>query len=88
MCIRDRAAAAAYQVNDRFRFLIVGAGSMEEELKAEAQRRGIGDAVIFTGYVRDITELMNAVDINVLTSDFEAMSISLVEGMTLSLIHI
>ena len=78
-----KAAAAAYEVNDRFRFLIVGAGGMEEELKAEARRRGISDAVIFTGYVRDITELMNAVDINVLTSDFEAMSISLVEGMTI-----
>lgn len=39
--------------------------------------------MIFTGYVEDITDYMNAVDINVLTSDFEAMSISLAEGMTL-----
>lgn len=77
------AAKAAYEVNDRFRFLIVGTGSLEEELKREAQRLEISDAVIFTGYVEDITEYMNATDINVLTSDYEAMSISLVEGMTL-----
>lgn len=77
------AAEAAYEVNDRFRFLVVGTGSMEEALKAQAKKRGIADAVIFTGYVKDITELMNAVDINMLTSDFEAMSISLVEGMTI-----
>lgn len=76
------AAAAAYEINDGFRFVIVGAGSMEAELKAEAERLGIADAVIFTGYVSDITQLMNAIDINVLTSDREAMSISLVEGMT------
>lgn len=78
------AAQAAYEVNDRFRFLIVGTGSLKQQLKEEAERRGIGDAVIFTGYVRDVTELMNAVDINVLTSDFEAMSISLAEGMTIA----
>lgn len=78
-----QAAAAAYNVYDRFRFLVVGTGSMEKALKAEAARLGIADAVIFTGYVEDITDYMNAVDINVLTSDFEAMSISLAEGMTL-----
>lgn len=76
------AAQAVYEVNDRFRFFIVGGGSLEEELKREAARLGIADVVTFTGYVDDITELMNVIDINVLTSDFEAMSISLAEGMT------
>ena len=77
-----RAAAAMYQVNDAFRFIIVGGGSMEEELKKEVKRLGIEKAVIFTGYVKDVTGYMNAVDVNVLTSDFEALSISLIEGMT------
>lgn len=76
------AAKAAYEVNDRFRFFVVGGGSLESELKKEARALGIADAVTFTGYVEDITELMNVIDINVLTSDFEAMSISLAEGMT------
>lgn len=31
-----QAAAAAYNVYDRFRFLVVGTGSMEKALKAEA----------------------------------------------------
>ncbi len=77
------AAAAAYEINDKFRFLIVGDGSMREELEAEAEALGIAEAVIFTGFVDDITELMNVTDINVITSDSEAMSISLVEGMSL-----
>ena len=76
------AAAAMYNINDRFRFLIVGDGSMKDSLKKKAKELGIEDAVIFTGYVEDITELMNAVDVNVLTSDYEALSISLIEGMT------
>ncbi len=78
-----QAASAIYQVNDAFRFLIVGGGSMEEELKKEVKRLGLENAVVFTGYVRDVAELMNTVDVNVLTSDFEALSISLIEGMTL-----
>ncbi|MBS7297588.1 MAG: glycosyltransferase [Eubacteriales bacterium] len=76
------AAAAAYEINDKFRFVIVGDGSMEKEIKAEVERKGITDAVIFTGYVKDTTAVMNAIDINVLTSDREALSISLIEGMS------
>lgn len=77
------AAAAAYEINDKFRFLIVGDGSMREELEAEAEALGISEAVTFTGFVDDITELMNVTDINVITSDSEAMSIALVEGMSI-----
>lgn len=76
------AAAAAYNINDGFRFLIVGDGSLKEVLKNKAKELGVEDAVIFAGYVEDITKLMNAVDVNVLTSDYEALSISLIEGMT------
>lgn len=78
------AAAAAYAVDERFRFIIVGSGSLEDRLKAEAKARGLGDAVIFTGFLRDVSEMMNIADIHVLTSDFEAMSISLVEGMSIA----
>ena len=78
------AAAAAYELFPSFRFVIVGDGSMRKALEAEVEKLGIADAVIFTGYVEDITELMNAIYINVLTSDREAMSISLVEGMTVA----
>lgn len=77
------AAATAYEINDKFRFLIVGDGSMRAELEREAELLGISEAVIFTGFADDITELMNVTDINVVTSDSEAMSIALVEGMTL-----
>lgn len=78
------AAAAMYKLNDAFRFLIVGSGGLENALKEEVKRLGLEDAVIFTGYVQDIAELMNVVDVNVLTSDFEALSISLIEGMTVA----
>ncbi len=77
-----KAAASSYEVSDKFRFIIVGDGSLMEDLKKEAEDLGLKDAVLFTGFMPDITELMNVVDINVLTSYSEAMSISLVEGMS------
>lgn len=76
------AAAAIHEINDRFRFVIVGDGSMEQKLKAEAERLGLSEAIVFTGYLQDTTEIMNAIDINVLTSDREALSLSLIEGMS------
>ena len=66
-------------------FLIVGGGSLEKELKEYAAKKGISDKVIFTGYLSDVTEAMNIIDINTLTSKKEALSISLIEGMSIRL---
>ena len=66
-------------------FLIVGTGTKEESLKQYAAELGIGERVIFAGYQKDITELMNITDINTLTSKNEALSISLIEGMSIEI---
>lgn len=65
-------------------FLIVGAGSMEEELRREAKYNGIDDKVLFTGYISDVNDIMNIIDIHVLTSKKEALSISLLEAMSIA----
>ncbi|MBR2500477.1 MAG: glycosyltransferase, partial [Clostridia bacterium] len=39
---------------------------------------------IFTGFVEDTTELLNIVDVNVISSESEAMSLSILEAMSLS----
>jgi glycosyltransferase involved in cell wall biosynthesis len=64
-------------------FMIVGAGSMEKKLRQKARRDGIEDKVIFTGYISDVNDIMNIIDIHVLTSEKEALSISLIEAMSL-----
>lgn len=65
-------------------FMIVGDGSMREALEAKAREDGIADKVIFTGYIADVSEVMNVIDVHVLTSEREALSISLIEAMSIA----
>jgi len=44
------------------RFLIIGRGSMEERLKADIQRLGLAGKARLTGQMRDMPQIMNAVD--------------------------
>lgn len=70
---------------DDVSFIIVGGGSLEKELKEYCKELGLENKVIFTGYKSDITPEMNIVDINTLTSQREALSISLIEGMSIDI---
>ena len=78
------AAKFAGIVNPRLRFLIVGTGSRESELKAMAKKSEIAEKIIFTGYIQDVNDIMNIIDIPVITSHKEALSIALIEGMSLA----
>ena len=79
------AAALIEKQREDITFLIVGGGSCEQSLKEYAAELGIEKRVIFAGYCEDITELMNIIDINTLTSCKEALSISLIEGMSINI---
>jgi len=61
--------------------LMVGDGPLKDELKSYAKTLGLDDAVIFTGSRRDIPLLLAAMDIFVLPSLWEGLSISLIEAM-------
>ena len=65
-------------------FMIVGNGSMEEKLKARVKELDMDNKVVFTGYISDVNDIMNIIDIHVLTSEKEALSISLIEAMSLA----
>ncbi len=65
------------------KFLIVGDGSLNVPLKERVARYGLEEKVIFTGFVPDTAELLNAVDVNVSASESEAMSLSILEAMSL-----
>ncbi|MBE7034864.1 MAG: glycosyltransferase family 4 protein [Ruminococcaceae bacterium] len=66
------------------RFLIVGGGSLEQELKELAFKSGLGEKLIFTGFVPDTTALLNSCDCNVCASESEAMSLAILEAMSLA----
>ncbi len=60
--------------------MIVGTGPLEDALKKEAEDRGVGDSVIFTGERSDVPSLLAASDIFLFPSLFEGLGIVLVEA--------
>lgn len=68
-----------------FRLLIVGDGPLRCELEAIAEALGVKDIVIFTGSRQDIPDLMREMDIFVLTSISEGISLTLIEAMAFEL---
>lgn len=75
--------AAAEVQNPHARFLVVGDGSLLPTVKEQAHSLGLADRMTFTGYVKDTTEVMNVLDVNIISSRSEAMSLSLLEAMSL-----
>ena len=61
--------------------LILGKGPLESELKNLVERYNITDKVFFLGFRTDIPEVLNALDIFVLPSLREGLSLSLLEAM-------
>ncbi len=64
-------------------FIIVGDGSLRKA--AEEAAKPLGERLVLTGYMDDVTEAYNVMDIITITSDSEALSISLVEGQSMGL---
>ena len=63
------------------RFLLIGVGTDAETLWAEIERRGVAEYVVGAGYRRDVEDCYAAMDISVLTSSTEGLSITLFESM-------
>jgi len=58
---------------------------LEKKLKEYTKRLGLNDSVIFTGAREDIPEFLNALDLFVLCSTSEGLSITLLEAMSAGL---
>lgn len=70
----------------RARFFIAGTGSYEEALKKKVADMGLGENVIFTGFISDVDKLMSITDIQVNASyGTEATSLALLEGMSIGI---
>ena len=67
---------------NNLRLLIAGTGELEVSLKQEAQDLGISDRVIFTGYLEELSNLIQLLDIFVLPSLQEACSLACAEAMS------
>ena len=76
-----RALPAILRVYPRTGLLLVGRGDLAEELKAEAVRIRVEEHVQFLGFRSDIPVLLNLMDVFVLPSLSEGLSMALLEAM-------
>ena len=80
--------AAARLLVDRsvaVRFVAVGQGPLETEMRARRDELGLGDRVIFTGFRDDATRVMAAADAFTLASKWEGLPVALMEALALGL---
>ena len=63
------------------RFLVAGDGPLRGELEAQSLSLGLGSSIIFCGIRRDIPAVLSALDVLVLSSKWEGLPVTLLEGM-------
>jgi sugar transferase (PEP-CTERM/EpsH1 system associated) len=65
--------------------VIVGGGPLESALRRRAHELGVSQAVHFLGFRSDIPQLLRALDVFVLSSTMEGVSLTLLEAMAAGL---
>ena len=81
-----QAAAKLKKSHPRLKYLIIGGGSQEEALQAEAAQLGISDIVRFTGFVYDVAPYYNIMDLSINCSiGTETSCLALSEGYSLGI---
>jgi glycosyltransferase involved in cell wall biosynthesis len=79
------AASIAMRAEPRLRFVSIGQGPLETELRAALATRGLDDRFVMLGYHADPCSVIVGADVFTLTSRHEGLPISLLEGMALGL---
>jgi glycosyltransferase involved in cell wall biosynthesis len=76
-----RAASLVSEKSERARFLVVGSGPLEAELKRCAEELGLSGRIVFTGFRENAAEILGSIDISVLSSDSEGTPVVVLESM-------
>ena len=80
-----KAAKTVSEKHKNVKYLIVGTGSLENELKKLTKELELDDNIKFTGFVSDVAPYINITDLNVNCSwGTEASSLAIAEAMSLS----
>lgn len=78
---QDTLIRALSLLPDKFHLFLVGDGVRRSELEAQTKELALDDRVHFLGLRTDVAELLHAADYVVMSSHFEGLSLSSVEGM-------
>ena len=74
-----------HQLVDTVRLVLIGDGPQRDMLAEIAEGFGCRDKIVFAGHRQDAYSLLASVDVFVLASEFEGMSNSLMEAMSLGI---
>lgn len=77
------AATAILETLPTARFVLAGDGPLRAGLEALAQARGLGDHVLFLGFRDDVSDILAASDLFVLTSEQEGLPLAVLEALSL-----
>jgi glycosyltransferase involved in cell wall biosynthesis len=75
-----QAAAIIVEKKPNILFLIVGEGSLEQELKQIVETYNLSNNILFTGYVKDIYKVYNIIDVLLSTSLWEGLPYVVLEA--------
>jgi glycosyltransferase involved in cell wall biosynthesis len=78
-------ARQVLETHPQARFLLVGGGPLETDLRTRIRHLGLEARVQMTGERDDVADLMNALDVFLMTSDHEGMPNALMEAGALGL---
>jgi glycosyltransferase involved in cell wall biosynthesis len=78
-----QAAARVRREVPDVRFVLVGQGPLEDEMRRQARALSLDGSVIFAGFREDVPRLMRAFDVLAVPSLHDGLSISLLEAMAL-----
>ena len=82
----DAAKYIIDELGEKYKFLVIGTGSYEQQLKKQVEELGITNNVIFTGFISNVEEILNILDVQANASFVsETTCLSLLEGMSIGL---
>ena len=73
---------AILRIHPMTKFLIIGSGELEEELRKRVNDKNLDDSVVFMGYRSDIQNLMSQLDLIVLSSLWEGFPLTPIEAFS------
>jgi glycosyltransferase involved in cell wall biosynthesis len=76
-----KAFAEGPATNPHAHLVLVGEGALREQLEQQAKNLGLAGQVHFLGLRSDIPEVLGAMDVFVLSSDYEGSPLSVIEAM-------
>ena len=69
----------AYRQDNSVRCMLIGTGTLLEEMKKTVCQKGLEDIIMFLGVRSDVADLLSAMDIFIMPSLFEGLPVSLIE---------